>query len=325
MHSVSILVVCSNSCLPVVGPWQAVDVFDPATELARREALCAALAEEMVGSAAIRREKLEEFDFGYGPERIIDEGGGIWNPSAYAATLSIIHRPGSRYDDGSLGSGFFRYAYQVPKNAANPTQGKNVKLRRAGELALPIVMFLWISDGLYVPVAPVYVVEDDPRALQVILNVDERLRFLPTSGELPEDLRRYAERTIQQRLHQPEFRARVLLAYQNRCAVCVLQKVPLLDAAHITSDGDEGGLPVVSNGLTLCKIHHAAYDQNLLGITPDFVVKINDGLLIEVDGPMLLHGLQEMDGRELWVPRRNVDRPDRDRLAARFDEFVAAG
>jgi putative restriction endonuclease len=116
----------------------------------------------------------------------------------------------------------------------------------------------------------------------------------------------------------------VLGAYESRCAICVLSKVPLLDAAHITPDTDGDGLPVVPNGLTLCKIHHGAYDENILGITPDYKVAIKADVLAESDGPMLKHGLQQMDGRCLWVPKRIEERPNRDRLAARFEEFKGA-
>ncbi len=45
----------------------------------------------------------------------------------------------------------------------------------------------------------------------------------------------------------------------------------LLDAAHINSDKNERlGQPVVINGLPLSKIHHAAFDAHLIGITPNY-------------------------------------------------------
>lgn len=116
----------------------------------------------------------------------------------------------------------------------------------------------------------------------------------------------------------------MLRAYATRCAVCRLAHGELLDAAHIVADGEEGGLPVVPNGLSLCKIHHAAYDRNLMGVTPDLKVQINQRLLDEVDGPMLRHGLQDMHGQPLIVPSRRADQPDRDRLALRFAVFQAA-
>jgi putative restriction endonuclease len=119
------------------------------------------------------------------------------------------------------------------------------------------------------------------------------------------------------------FRAQVIHAYERSCTVCRLHHPDLLDAAHILPDSAHSGIPVVSNGLALCKIHHAAYDRNLMGITPDHEVRINADLLAEVDGPMLRHGLQEMHGSLITLPKRREERPSRDALAARFAEFVA--
>ncbi|SKW66833.1 Uncharacterised protein [Mycobacteroides abscessus subsp. massiliense] len=115
------------------------------------------------------------------------------------------------------------------------------------------------------------------------------------------------------------------MAYEQRCTVCTLRHGKLLDAAHIIGDNKPNGLPVVENGLSLCKIHHAAYDANLLGISPDYTVSINRELMEENDGPMLKHGLQETDGRTLSLPPRRADLPCKDRLAERFEEFRTAG
>ena len=120
------------------------------------------------------------------------------------------------------------------------------------------------------------------------------------------------------------FRGMVVRAYEVRCAVCRLRHGDLLDAAHITPDAEETGLAVVTNGLSLCKIHHAAYDRNLLGIDADYRVAINQQLLDEVDGPMLKHGLQEMHGTTIQLPAREAEHPDRDRLSARFALFHAS-
>jgi putative restriction endonuclease len=60
-------------------------------------------------------------------------------------------------------------------------------------------------------------------------------------------------------LHQASFRDAVLSAYGGRCAISRLPEPRLLDAAHIVMDADEQlGQPIVSNGLPLSKIHHAA-------------------------------------------------------------------
>ncbi|HOX33642.1 MAG TPA: HNH endonuclease, partial [Spirochaetales bacterium] len=103
-----------------------------------------------------------------------------------------------------------------------------------------------------------------------------------------------------------------------------LRHPELLDAAHIVPDSDDRGTPIVQNGLSLCKIHHAAYDHDILGVSPDFEVKIRSDILKERDGPMLLHGLQELDGTKIALPARASDRPARERLEFRYRSFLGA-
>ena len=143
---------------------------------------------------------------------------------------------------------------------------------------------------------------------------------------LPDDPieRRYAVRETRVRLHQARFRARVLPAYTNQCTICRLKETRLLDAAHIVGDADPGGEPTVSNGLSLCSIHHRALDEDLVGVSPDYVVQVHPRLRDEEDGPMLAV-LQEAHGASIVVPRRSAWRPDRELLAQRFARFMDAG
>lgn len=252
--------------------------------------------------------------------RVVDPGrGGIWNPRELEGTLSILTSPDGPYADKELAGGLLQYHYQ-----SGPEGGKNLKLRRSMELGLPIIRLHKVAKATYLPIFPVFVIADDPRAREFTLAIDESLRTLPDPTALTEVERRYAERLVRQRVHQRAFRARVMLAYETRCTICVLKKARLLDAAHIIGDRHAHGEAAVSNGLSLCKIHHAAYDQNLLGIRPDYRVEVNAALLEEVDGPMLLHGLQEMHGRQIVVPRVKAQRPDPGRLDERFREFLAS-
>ena len=80
----------------------------------------------------------------------------------------------------------------------------------------------------------------------------------------------------------------------------------------------------MSNGLGLCKIHHSAYDTQIIGVDPDSVVHVRADVLREIDGPMLLHGIQAVEGTRLILPRRAELRPNRDFLAERFERFRAA-
>ena len=86
----------------------------------------------------------------------------------------------------------------------------------------------------------------------------------------------------------------------------------------------QGGRAEVSNGLSLCKIHHGAYDQNILGIDGDYLIHINREMLEQRDGPMLRHGFQERNAKEIILPKRQSDKPDKEKLDQRFKEFRQA-
>jgi putative restriction endonuclease len=141
-------------------------------------------------------------------------------------------------------------------------------------------------------------------------------------GEDPEPRRAYVTATFRRRLHQVAFRERVIRAYQDRCALCRLRHHELLDAAHITPDRDLEGEPIVSNGLALCKLHHAAFDSFFFAIRPDYVIEVRQSILDESDGPMLVVGLQQIHGQTIHLPRRPADHPDPVRLERRFEEFL---
>jgi putative restriction endonuclease len=285
-----------------------------------RERLMHRLATRVAQSGGfLTRAELSDFELEDGSRhRLMDTTKGIWNPQHLNATLAIVSSPDGPYDDREVEDGLFRYDYR-----AGSTEGDNTKLRRAKELGLPLILLRKI-DGAYVPIFPVFVIDDDQVRRQFVIAVDEALRILTKPSELSSIERRYAEQLTRRRLHQAMFRGMVVRAYEVMCAVCRLRHGDLLDAAHITADSDEAGLAVVTNGLSMCKIHHAAYDRQLLGITPDYRVDINRALLDEIDGPMLKHGLQEMHGETIRVPIREVERPDRDRLAARYQLFLAS-
>jgi putative restriction endonuclease len=136
--------------------------------------------------------------------------------------------------------------------------------------------------------------------------------------------RRYALRAVKQRLHQASFREAVISAYKGRCAISGLPEQLLLDAAHIVADKDEKlGQPVVPNGIPLSKIHHAAFDTHLIGIDPNYRLHVSERLLVQKDGPML-EALKGLRGGMIHLPDRVRDRPDRDRLAVRFERFKSA-
>jgi putative restriction endonuclease len=106
--------------------------------------------------------------------------------------------------------------------------------------------------------------------------------------------------------------------------MCLLRHRELLDAAHILPDRDPRGEPLVSNGISLCTLHHAAFDRHVLGVRPDLLIEVWKDVLEEEDGPMLRRGLQGLQGGRLVIPRRPEQQPKRQFLAERFALFTQA-
>jgi putative restriction endonuclease len=279
------------------------------------------------GEIPLTREQLAN-DFVVGGARfpLIDRGRGIRKPAGWNAALSITtaypKSGGARpYDDREGPDGLHRYKLRRDERG----QSENVGLRVAMQYDLPLAWFFGLAPGLFQVISPVYLREEEPLMSQFSLALTEAQRMVAPGSVVEDRIRRYLIRQTKQRLHQPIFASQIMIAYKERCAVCALNHRELLDAAHIISDSKPNGLPIVVNGLALCKIHHAAYDSNILGIRPDYVVQIKERLLQEIDGPMLLHGLQGRHGQALMaLPTRRADRPDPNRLEERYVEFCAA-
>ena len=201
----------------------------------------------------------------------------------------------------------------------DPNSPDNRWLLDAMQQQIPVIYFLGTSPGRYQPIIPTFIVGWHPERLRVELAFGvivgaSAQAALPASPE-----RRYALREIKVRLHQASFRDG---AYGGRCAISHLPEPRLLDAAHIVMDADEQrGQPVVSNGLPLTKIHHAAFDAHLIGIDPDYRIHVSDRLLEIHDDPFLELGLKGIAGTLIDRPGRSEDRPDRERLALRFERF----
>src|SRR5712691_9505461 len=201
------------------------------------------------------------------------------------AALSIVTSANSPYDDEEIADGFL-YAYR----AGAIDQPDNRALRAAHTLGVPLVYFVATRPGWYKPLYPSYIVSDDSVAHRVLVAPGQMVGPLDERDPVPFDdplERRYGVREARVRLHQARFRGRVLVAYSSKCTICRLKEGRLLDAAHIVGDLEQTGEPAVENGLSLCSIHHRAFDQDLVGIAPDYRVHVSKRLLEDDDGPML--------------------------------------
>jgi putative restriction endonuclease len=303
-------------------------------EMAFRETAFAWIRSRLLTSDALTRDELSEFEYGGRRHRLVGTQTGIWRIKEHSdAAISILtsytpdgaSRP---YEDSVGADGLLRYKWR----GNDPNLADNVWLRRAMQRQLPLVWFIGIGYApgthtqVFAPRWPVWLVAEEPDLQQfaVAVGADQRTVPIGASAEVIDITRRYNERLVKERLHQPLFRTAVIRAYERRCAVCKLPFTELLDAAHILEDS-AGGLPRVSNGLALCKIHHGAFDANIIGISPDYIVHVKEAVLQTFDGPTLQHSIKEMNGEKLrQLPGARSERPDRERLAERFERFRRA-
>jgi len=296
----------------------------------RREAMAWLAIRSNDGNNALSREDVSDFTFDGEPFPLVDAQRGIRKPAQLRAALSILTtytRPGRPrpYDDAIDPDGMIGYKWRG-EDGDHP---ENRALRTAQATGVPLIWFFGVGGARYLPIYPVFIASEEPSRQQFNLQIAElpvALRRVADDSPAEAWTRRYLVTQTRQRLHQPVFRAHVLRAYTQRCAVCSLAHPPLLDAAHIAPDATEEGIAAVSNGLALCRIHHSAYDTDILGISPDLRVDLRADILAEIDGPMLRHGLQELHGQRLRVvPRRVAEQPDRGLLDRRWQRYRHAG
>ena len=302
--------------------------FDREHDQRVRTAAFGWLASQVSGEEGVVSRDVIARGFEFGGERVRFVGPqGIFKPVMMDLPLSITTSPNSPYDDEMGADKLLRYKYR----GEDPYHRDNVGLRTAMEYRLPLVYFHGLVPGRYMAIWPVYVVGDAMGALEFSVTCEASTLIDPVfslqdEGEPFGELKReYVATEVQRRIHQGAFRERVLRAYRNQCAFCALQHVELLDAAHITPDSALHGEPVVSNEMSLCRLHHAAFDRLMLGVHPSYVIHVRRDILEEVDGPMLKHGLQGLQGQRILAPSRRVERPDEGRLGERWEQFLVVG
>lgn len=248
---------------------------------------------------------------------------GIFKPAALDLPISIrtTYRPPGQarpYEDQLDENGYLLYRYR----GTDPDHHENRWLRQVRENALPLLYFEGVAKGRYLPSAAA-IIEDHPQTLTFgvqLMPIEAAAIGTVNAASLDPNTRRHYMSLVQRRAGQARFRETVLNAYASKCTLCRLKHRELLDAAHIVSWSD-GGTHHVTNGLSMCKIHHAAYDANIVGVRPDGIAEVRRDILEETDGPMLRHGLQEIHGSRLLLPRSKEKRPSPEALEQRWETF----
>lgn len=118
-----------------------------------------------------------------------------------------------------------------------------------------------------------------------------------------------ADAAIVQR-RNPEFRGRVLRAYEYRCAICGfdirIDHTPIgLEAAHIKWH-TAGGPDEESNGLALCTLHHKLFDRGAFTLSKRLEVLVSD----RANGTASFNEwLLKYHGKKLAAPQRETYKP----------------
>lgn len=270
--------------------------------------------------------------FMYQGERIplVNPQRGIFKPRRLKYLLSIrtvFPKPGAKvwYDDQrTVHQQIFNSVETVDYSfmGQDPDAADNLWLREAMDARVTVIYFVGVSPGKYTYFLTRISDWNGAELTARITFLQAALETLETADPIVE--RRYAMRIVKQRLHQATFREAVIGAYGGRCALSGLPESMLLDAAHIVADKNEHlGQPVIQNGIPLSKIHHAAFDANLIGIDPEYRLHVAARLMEQKDGP-LLEALKQLHGKSIHLPKRQRDYPDQDRLAIRFKDFVSS-
>lgn len=290
------------------------------------------LEQQTLRSGDVLQREVLAAGFDYEGQRVPLVGPqGIFKPALLAdVPISITTTSRGPYSDAFGSDGLLKYSYR----GSNPEHHENKGLRLAMERRIPLAYFHGIVPGKYLAAWPVYIVADDRQSLSVTVAVDDARQASHQLAAIAQGIadvdhgedprRRYITATVKMRLHQRAFRERVLEAYRRQCALCQFRHEEMLDAAHIVPDSEQDGEPRIFNGLALCSLHHAAYDRYFLGITPDYRIHIREDILSEKDGPTLRYGLQALHGAQIYLPRREEQRPKVEFLAMRFEKFMMA-
>ena len=250
---------------------------------------------------------------------------GIFKPKEMAAGLLSIKTTApkkgaiARYDDGQLENGAYKYAFE---NSASGND-RNHYLHHAYNNKSPFIYFHGVTPGVYQAIWPCFIqqINETECYVEVIAGNDNSIHEASTEYKVPTEVEaKYYSVRAKVRGHQAAFSQIVMNAYKEKCALTQLSIRQLLEAAHIVPDS-ENGPQSVNNGIVMSRIHHKAYDSNLLGIDGDCKIHIRDDIQIIDDGSFAKACFSELAGKKLWLPSNKKLRPNPDFLDLRFQEF----
>lgn len=116
---------------------------------------------------------------------------------------------------------------------------------------------------------------------------------------------------VQIRLNQARFRKSVLASYNATCCISGLRHEKLVIASHIVPwSEDTGNRLNPQNGLCLSALHDRAYDQGLITVMPDFMVRVSTRLKANMADGFMAESLLRFDQQPIQLPERFRPAPE---------------
>ncbi len=114
----------------------------------------------------------------------------------------------------------------------------------------------------------------------------------------------------------PNFRHKVYEAYQHKCAMCGMS-LELIEAAHIIPHSHEKGTDDIDNGISLCALHHTAYDRSLVYFDEKFNILINESKIEYLEKIGLDSGIRKFEKLafdKVQIPKNHTLQPNIDNI-----------
>jgi putative restriction endonuclease len=151
--------------------------------------------------------------------------------------------------------------------------------------------------------------------------ITEDIAVVRTQGVRDAGPKYGAAALVAPRLGQASFRVLVMDAYKRRCAITGENTLVALEAAHIVPYSKEGTHDV-RNGILMRADFHRLFDVGLVGITPDFKIKVSPRIREAYFNGKAYYRMN--DQPLSVVPDRSEMRPDADRLEWHYKNLFQA-
>lgn len=147
--------------------------------------------------------------------------------------------------------------------------------------------------------------------LRALVEKSDSLNNENTDGDFDTDEGKLTITHARQK-RDPNFRKKVYEAYNYKCAMCGIG-LELIEAAHIVPHSHEMGTDEIENGISLCALHHTAYDRSLIYFNKKLEILINESKMEYLEKVGLDSGIRKFEKlafEKIQLPQNHILRPN---------------